>query len=117
MSGDTATALEFRSPASVLAATSVAIVGASERGQWQRMIYRNLREYGYPGRVLLVNPRQQEVFGEPCFPSLRELPDRARDRAALRPVQVCDRRARAAPRPLLRLAAGRCSAVSAAAIH
>src|SRR5262249_15556540 len=66
----------FRSPASVLAPSSVAIVGASERGQWQGMIYRNLRDYKYPGRVFLVNPRQQEVWGERCFPSLRELPER-----------------------------------------
>jgi len=60
----------------VLAPSSVAIVGASERGQWQGMIYRNLRDYKYPGRVFLVNPRQQEVWGERCFPSLRELPER-----------------------------------------
>jgi acyl-CoA synthetase (NDP forming) len=66
----------FRSPASVLAPSSIAIVGASERGQWQGMIYRNLRDYKYPGRVFLVNPRQQEVWGERCFPSLRELPER-----------------------------------------
>src|SRR5256885_9537083 len=66
----------FRSPASVLAPSSVAIVGASERGQWQGLIYRNLRDYKYPGRVFLVNPRQQEVWGERCFPSLRERPER-----------------------------------------
>jgi acetate---CoA ligase (ADP-forming) len=76
MSGETLNAVEFRSPASVLRASSVAIVGASERGQWQRMIYGNLREYGYPGRVFLVNPRQKEVYGQPCFPSLRELPEK-----------------------------------------
>jgi acetyltransferase len=40
------------------------------------MIYSNLREYGYPGRVFLVNPRQKEVYGQPCFPSLRELPEK-----------------------------------------
>ena len=55
---------------------SIALVGASERGQWQRFIYRNLRDYNYPGRVFLVNPRQKEVFGEPCYPSLRELPEK-----------------------------------------
>jgi acyl-CoA synthetase (NDP forming) len=66
----------FRSPASVLAPSSVAIVGASERGQWQGLIYRNLRDYKYPGRVYLVNPRQKEVWGERCFPSLREIPER-----------------------------------------
>ena len=66
----------FRSPATVLAPSSIALVGASERGQWQGMIYRNLRDYKYPGRVFLVNPRQREVWGERCFPSLRELPER-----------------------------------------
>src|SRR5258705_11271016 len=66
----------FRSATSVLRPSSVAIVGASERGPWQRAIFRNLRDYGYPGRVVLVNPRQKEVFGEPCFPSLREIPER-----------------------------------------
>src|SRR5262252_3434570 len=65
----------FRSPASVLAPTSVAIVGVSERGKWQQAIYRNLRDCVYPGRVLRVNPRQKDVFGEPCFPSLREIPE------------------------------------------
>src|SRR5947208_16825416 len=65
----------FRSPASILAPSSVALVGASDRGPWQRAIYRNLRDYGYPGRVALVNPRQTTVFGEPCFASLREVPE------------------------------------------
>src|SRR5262249_51728438 len=67
---------KFRSPASVLAPSSIALVGASERGQWQGLIYRNLRDYKYPGRVFLVNPRQREVWGETCYPSLRELPER-----------------------------------------
>src|SRR5262249_23576167 len=67
---------KFRSPASVLAPSSIALVGASERGQWQGLIYRNLRAYKSPGRVFLVNPRQREVWGETCYPSLRELPER-----------------------------------------
>jgi acyl-CoA synthetase (NDP forming) len=59
----------------VLRAKSIAIVGASERAPWARIIYRNLRDYGYPGRLTLVNPRQKEVFGEPCVPSLRDAPE------------------------------------------
>ena len=39
------------------------------------MIFDNLREFGYAGRVHLINPRQSEVFGERCFPSLRDLPE------------------------------------------
>src|SRR3954465_13558961 len=63
----------FRSAASTLQAKSLAIVGASERARWPSEIYKNLREFGYPGRVALINPRQSEVFGERCFPSLRRL--------------------------------------------
>src|ERR671926_1794432 len=66
----------FRSPESVLRAASVAIVGASERGKWPKQIFGSLREHGYPGRVYLINPRQQEVFGERCYPSLRDLPEK-----------------------------------------
>jgi len=66
---------EFRSPASVLRPGSVALVGASERGPWQRLILNNLRDYGFGGRFHLVNPRQKEVFGLPCYPSLRETPE------------------------------------------
>jgi acetyltransferase len=65
----------FRSAVSTLQAKSLAIVGASERAKWPSEIYRNLREAGYPGRILLVNPRQKEVYGERCYPSLRELPE------------------------------------------
>jgi acetyltransferase len=74
-SGATANESLFRSPVSVLQPASVAIVGASERSKWPRQIIENLKQFGYPGRIFLVNPRQKEVFGERCFPSLRELPE------------------------------------------
>jgi acetate---CoA ligase (ADP-forming) len=65
----------LRSPASVLTASSVAIVGASERARWASQIFSNLRQFGYGGRIALVNPRSQKVYDEPCYPSLRELPE------------------------------------------
>ena len=61
------------SAASVLRPASVAIVGASERARWPSQIYTNLRDFGYAGRVVLINPRQQKVFGKDCLPSLRNL--------------------------------------------
>src|SRR5713226_915081 len=74
---ETATATEslFRSAVSTLTAKSLAIVGASERARWPSEIFKNLREFGYPGRIVLVNPRQKEVYGQRCFPSLRDLPE------------------------------------------
>src|SRR5215813_9714481 len=65
----------FRSAVSTLQAKSLAIVGASERARWPSEIFKNLREFGYPGRIALINPRQAEVYGERCFPSLRDLPE------------------------------------------
>src|SRR2546427_8113106 len=65
----------FRSVASTLQAKSLAIVGASERARWPSEIFRNLREFGYPGRVALINPRQSELFGQRCFSSLRSFPE------------------------------------------
>jgi len=62
-----------RSPASVLQARSVAIVGASERARWASQIYSNLRQFGYGGRIVLINPRQRKVFERDCLPSLRRL--------------------------------------------
>jgi len=48
-----------------------------KRGAWQKVIYNNLRDYGYPGpRVPDQIRGQKEVFGQPCYPSLRELPER-----------------------------------------
>ncbi len=72
----------FKSPRSVLSAASIAIVGASERGRWPAQIISNLKDHGYKGRVYLVNPRQKEVFGERCYPTLRDLPEAA-DHAAV----------------------------------
>src|SRR5437588_11455679 len=63
----------FRSAASTLAAKSLAIVGASERARWPSEIFKNLRAFGYAGRIALINPRQTHVFGQRCFASLRDL--------------------------------------------
>ena len=46
---------------------SVALVGASQReGALGRTVLRNLREAGFPGSILLVNPKYREIDGEPC---------------------------------------------------
>jgi acyl-CoA synthetase (NDP forming) len=64
---------ELRSPASMLSAKSVAIVGASDRAPWPSRIYANLRDFGYQGQIFLVNPRQEKVYGQRCYKSLRDI--------------------------------------------
>ena len=56
-------------------ARAVAIVGASERaGSMGRLPVEFLRRYGYPGRILPVNPRVGAVLGLPCYPSVAAAP-------------------------------------------
>jgi predicted CoA-binding protein len=59
---------------------TLAIVGLS--AQWHRPSYfaaKYMQEHGY--RVIPVNPMYDEILGEKCFKSLREIPD---------PVDVVD---------------------------
>lgn len=54
---------------------SVVIVGASAdpRRLAGRPLIR-MRQHAYPGEILLVNPRHDEIAGTPCFPSVTALP-------------------------------------------
>ncbi len=63
----------------LMAARSVAIVGASERPEAQSgFVLRNLRDTGFTGRVLPVHPTARRIYGHPAAPSLSalgEVPD------------------------------------------
>jgi acyl-CoA synthetase (NDP forming)/L-amino acid N-acyltransferase YncA len=60
----------------VLAAESVAVVGASRRPESVgRAILRNIVSGGYAGRMYGVNPHAKELEGVPCLPSPAELPE------------------------------------------
>lgn len=58
----------------VLCPSSVAVVGASTRGDAPGNRYvRNLRAFGYDGRIAIVHPSATEIEGEPCFRSLSDI--------------------------------------------
>ncbi len=60
----------------VLAAASVAVVGASRKPESVgRSILRNILTGGYAGRVYAVNPHAVELEGVPCAPSPAALPE------------------------------------------
>jgi len=62
----------------MLAPASVAVIGASrEAGKVGRAILDNIRAGGYAGRVYAVNPRAHQIGGEPCLPSVLDLPEPA----------------------------------------
>lgn len=53
---------------------SIAIVGATEKeGKVGNVIVKNLLELGYLGKVFLVNPKHENLFGRKCYKSLEEI--------------------------------------------
>ena len=52
------------------------LVGASDRpGSWAARVWRNLKEYEFPGPLYMINPRRNELFGERCYPDFASLPE------------------------------------------
>jgi acyl-CoA synthetase (NDP forming) len=66
---------DYKSAKPVLCPPSVAIVGASERGRWPKVIFDNLRTGGYTGKIFPINPRASTIWGVPCFPDFSALPE------------------------------------------
>ena len=60
----------------VFAPTSIAVVGASARSWIAETVRDNLRLMGSDTRCHFVNPKYDELLGQPCYPSLEALPER-----------------------------------------
>ena len=60
----------------LFAPRSIAIVGASPRGWIAETVRDNLRQMGSATRCHFINPKYEELFGQPCYPSLDMLPER-----------------------------------------
>lgn len=65
----------IRPAANLLHAKSVAIVGASPKGNWPNLLFSSLKAAEFPGNVFLINPNYEELWGTPCYPSLEALPE------------------------------------------
>ena len=53
---------------------SIAVIGASPNGGAGSIVLRNMQRLGYTGTVYPINPKYKEIFGYPCYASLRDLP-------------------------------------------
>ena len=78
----------FKSPARVLSPSSLAIVGASERGRWPRQLFGLLKKAGYSGPIYAVNPRAKLFLGEPCYESLATTPSPASHALVIVPAEA-----------------------------
>ncbi|MEC3981676.1 bifunctional acetate--CoA ligase family protein/GNAT family N-acetyltransferase [Amycolatopsis sp. H20-H5] len=73
--GDRERIADIASLRSVLAPTSVAVVGASARtGSVGNSVLRNLLGGGFTGSLHAVNPHRPEIMGVTCVASLADLP-------------------------------------------
>ena len=71
----------WRDLAPLMNPKSVAIIGASQRGSSAlnreprgNRVIRNLKSFGYPGRIVTVNPKYTEVMDCPCYPDIAAIP-------------------------------------------
>ena len=60
----------------LFAPRSIAVVGASPRSWIAETVRDNLRVMGSETRCHFVNPKYEELHGQPCYPSLDALPER-----------------------------------------
>jgi len=73
----------WRDLSPLIAPKSVAIVGASQRGADTNLareprgnrVIRNLRNFGFTGRIVTVNPKYTEIMGYPCYPDVASIPE------------------------------------------
>ncbi len=73
LTGEAAGALDLRP---LFAPRSIAVVGASPRSWIAETVRDNLRVMGSATRCHFVNPKYDELYGQPCYPSLEALPER-----------------------------------------
>jgi acetate---CoA ligase (ADP-forming) len=70
---DAATTIDLRP---LFAPRSIAVVGASIRGGIAATVANNLKVMGSATRCHFINPRYDELYGAPCYPSIEALPER-----------------------------------------
>ncbi len=66
----------IRKVAALTAPRNAVLVGASDRaGSWSARVWHNLHRYQFPGAIYLINPRRSELWGKPCYPDFKSLPE------------------------------------------
>jgi acyl-CoA synthetase (NDP forming) len=72
----------WRDLSPLMAPRSVAVIGASQRSSSPlnreprgNRVIRNLKTFGYPGRIVTVNPKYTEVMDCPCYKDLAAIPE------------------------------------------
>lgn len=67
--------VEFRDLSFLLEPKSIAIVGASPKSGWPARLWSNLQQFQYSGKIYLVNPNYEALWGMKCYASMDDLPE------------------------------------------
>lgn len=54
---------------------SIALVGATDNSRWSIYTFENLKNFGFPGPIYLVNPNREVVHNQQTFRTLSDLPE------------------------------------------
>ncbi len=90
---------------------SAAIIGASKSpGKIGNVIVKNIIGSGYKGKVFPVNPKESEIEGLPCYPSVDKIPEPAEMAVlsvpAVRSLEIAEACGRAGVKYLVVITAG-----------
>ena len=54
---------------------AVAIIGASDiHNKIGTVVYENFLHNGFAGKIFAVNPKYSQLFGHPCYPTVKDIP-------------------------------------------
>lgn len=60
----------------ILMPKSIAVIGASKDPfKWGHMLLSSIMKGGFEGRLYPVNPREAEILGLKCYPTVKDIPD------------------------------------------
>ncbi len=89
MSGRSEADVSVEKVGALLAPRNVVIVGASDKpGNWTPRVHRNLKRYNFPGPIYPLNPGRDEVWGETCYRSFADLPEKPDHVVVLAPAKT-----------------------------
>ena len=67
---------------------SICIVGATENSLFVKKIVNNLKLQGFHGKLYMVNPKYNSVFGYPAFPTVLDIPEPVENAIFLIPAKL-----------------------------
>ena len=72
---------------SLLRPRSIAIIGASEKSMYVKVLIKNLESWNYDGNIFPINPNYETLFGLKAYPNVKEVPEEVDNAVIVIPAQ------------------------------